>query len=313
MFHAPDSAAGKRAKCPTCGGVIQIPTAVEVEAAHAVPAAVADVDDQYGVEAPTSATEDRKRCPMCGELIAAKAIKCRFCGEVLDPTMRQMIAGAGDVSEPGWSKVRSGLQTIYYCVAIIIGAVLVIGIGAGVMGAMGAVQGGGDPPVALIILIAIGGLTILGAAIGTIVGQVLCTNVPERTGARGLAIGAVVCLVANILLGMVGGAAQVEAISGIGNLISMVGSVLFLLFIRKVALYLNDQSLATSALYFLIFGIAMAVGIIVMVVMAAVAANEIVLGLVGLGVFALIIVSVVWYLIILRSAIRLIDSRTAAR
>jgi hypothetical protein len=184
------------------------------------------------------------------------------------------------------------------------------------MGAMNAAQQNqnADPTIGMIILIifcCICGLAILGAGIGTIVGQVLCTNVPERSGARGFAIGAVVCVVANILISMVGGAAQNQGISGLGNIVSMAGSILFILFIRRIALYLNDQRLATSAGYFLAFAIAMMVGIVVLIVVAAVAANEIVFGLVGLGVLAAVIVSVVWYLMLIRSSIRLIDSRTA--
>jgi hypothetical protein len=49
-----------------------------------------------------------------------------------------------------------------------------------------------------------------------------------------------------------------------------------------------------------------------MVVFAAIAANQIILGLVGMAVLAAVVVSVVWYLILIRSSIRLIDSRTAA-
>src|SRR5205814_9903131 len=31
---------------------------------------------------------DRKPCPMCGEMIAASAVKCRFCGHYLDAKLR---------------------------------------------------------------------------------------------------------------------------------------------------------------------------------------------------------------------------------
>ena len=31
----------------------------------------------------------RRPCPMCGEMIVATAAKCRFCGEVFDPTLKK--------------------------------------------------------------------------------------------------------------------------------------------------------------------------------------------------------------------------------
>jgi hypothetical protein len=38
----------------------------------------------------TGGGSDRRPCPMCGEMIAANAAKCRFCGEIFDPTLLRL-------------------------------------------------------------------------------------------------------------------------------------------------------------------------------------------------------------------------------
>jgi predicted RNA-binding Zn-ribbon protein involved in translation (DUF1610 family) len=37
----------------------------------------------------TSTSEPQKPCPICGEMILASAVKCRYCGEVLDPKLKK--------------------------------------------------------------------------------------------------------------------------------------------------------------------------------------------------------------------------------
>jgi hypothetical protein len=53
-------------------------------------------EDEYGFQNVTEdegfagpAEPDRRPCPMCGEMIAAAAVKCRYCGEVLDETLKK--------------------------------------------------------------------------------------------------------------------------------------------------------------------------------------------------------------------------------
>jgi predicted RNA-binding Zn-ribbon protein involved in translation (DUF1610 family) len=101
-FNAPDSAAGKQAKCPKCGGPIKIPIAapaeevLEAELAPSTPYS----DDDFAVEPPPQRPEDadRKPCPKCGEMIQRSAMKCRFCGEILDPMLRAQNQGVGTSS-----------------------------------------------------------------------------------------------------------------------------------------------------------------------------------------------------------------------
>jgi ribosomal protein S27E len=89
-----DSSAGKRAKCPKCGGVIQIPAAGAPatgsgDAFHAESDPLAGFTDEELTGGPVvPASNERKPCPACGEMIARDAVKCRFCGEILDSALR---------------------------------------------------------------------------------------------------------------------------------------------------------------------------------------------------------------------------------
>jgi hypothetical protein len=95
-LRAPDKAAGRATKCPGCQAAIQVPEPVyeaeEVPAAPA-PAAEAQAEDAgppvVEVDTDPVVADDRRPCPMCGEMIKANAVKCRFCGEIFDPTLKR--------------------------------------------------------------------------------------------------------------------------------------------------------------------------------------------------------------------------------
>jgi hypothetical protein len=319
MFNAPDSAAGKRAKCPTCGGVIQIPSSAPVR--EPVPVAPQSSggfdDDEFEVEPPAALpgsataaspapTGERKRCPACGELIAASAIKCRFCNEVLDKSMEGMLGRTGDASDPGWRKVRAGLATMYYCIVTIFLVVLLVVFGAVAVGAMGGFQNNADPPIFAMILFLLAMLVAIGAGIGILIGQALCTNAPQHSGARGYAIGAIVCVGLNFILSFIGGATQTEALSGVAGLVSMVGNILFILFIRQAATYLGNLDLASSAGNFLIFAVCMFVGIIAIGVAAALAPP--IAAILGIALLIAGLVMFIWYLRLIKNLMTTIEA-----
>ena len=117
-LSAPDSAAGKRAKCPTCGAVVVVPEPVydaeevsedqglEEKPAPLPPSGVGDLldeADEYALaptlpppaaprpaaRTPSGAGDGRRPCPMCGEMIPVGAGVCRFCGEVFDASLKK--------------------------------------------------------------------------------------------------------------------------------------------------------------------------------------------------------------------------------
>jgi predicted RNA-binding Zn-ribbon protein involved in translation (DUF1610 family) len=94
VLKAPDSAAGKLAKCPNCEAKVRIPDAILDAEPVPLPSqeAAPEADDEFlsGIKGLRDnqfgeALPNRRPCPQCGEMIIATAAKCRYCGEIFDP------------------------------------------------------------------------------------------------------------------------------------------------------------------------------------------------------------------------------------
>ncbi len=158
-LKAPDSLAGKKAKCPQCGNVVPIPAAVldaeEVDAPPPLPKKASttakprpkpqpdDDDSSMFDDAADSESEGpadgRKPCPMCGEVIAESAVKCRYCGEIFDSSVAKAgkkgrRRGSGGEYAGFW--VRFVAAFVDGILTQILGG-LVGGVAGGVMGAIG--------------------------------------------------------------------------------------------------------------------------------------------------------------------------------
>jgi len=97
-----DEHAGKNVRCPQCGTVQRVPEDGVLEA-EASPSAEArdepyasrkpqretDGYDLSPAAKPAAADERREPCPACGEMILAHAVKCRYCGEIFDETLKR--------------------------------------------------------------------------------------------------------------------------------------------------------------------------------------------------------------------------------
>ncbi|HKB42381.1 MAG TPA: hypothetical protein VKD72_38500 [Gemmataceae bacterium] len=75
---------------------------------------------------PGGEDEARRPCPMCGEMIIASAVKCRFCGEIFDPTLRRRSADPVLADKFGTQmNVLGGLWIFFGCLfllAVIVGS-----------------------------------------------------------------------------------------------------------------------------------------------------------------------------------------------
>jgi len=144
MLSAPETAAGKKAKCPTCGQIMTVPEAVqdaeEIGASPSTPFSPLPsaespqnwLDEMQGPEAAPAthgpSGEARRPCPECGEMIVAGAAKCRFCGAVFDPRLRRTSMNQGQ-SYQGFattSMVLGILALPTFCFGIVFGIVAII-------------------------------------------------------------------------------------------------------------------------------------------------------------------------------------------
>jgi len=127
-LSAPDTAAGKKAKCPACGTTMVIPTGVfdaeEIGITSLPPTAPGydSVDGMpgAGTSQPSAASTmpgqepARRPCPTCGELIIATAAKCRFCGAVFDARLVGSMTPRGQ-SYQGFGTPAERIQQIHSC------------------------------------------------------------------------------------------------------------------------------------------------------------------------------------------------------
>ncbi len=137
---APDHAAGRKAKCPSCGAIMMLPAPVHDaetfdHGLQSSPSAsgplsapmgsgisdlLDETDEMYSLQtSPASGPQSpsnpfgqgvqpsmvdpglpRRPCPACGEMIIMSALKCDYCGELLDPGLkRRSRRGGGGLDE----------------------------------------------------------------------------------------------------------------------------------------------------------------------------------------------------------------------
>lgn len=179
------------------------------------------------------------------------------------------------------SNTALGLSLVYYGIVLFLFS-LILGMLAGIF-------------LPLVALLALPGILI--APILMFVGPLFCLTVPAQTNAKGLIIATVVLQLANyvaIFLPMIGfDFGEFQRFTQTLNLLS---NICFLLFMRKLAMFIGRVDLAGRASRILIGGIVVLVGIIATAVftMARLDASMIMLALLALLAIGVVVLFVMY-------------------
>jgi predicted Zn finger-like uncharacterized protein len=287
-LRVPDELLGQRVKCPTCSSVF---TAGE-QAGGAPPAPEEPAEDRGRVTAREPSPREREDRSYQEEPVSRRRPRFEDEDDFEGPGERTGRRGAR-ADRSAWQKVRTGITMILTSICIIIGSVVLLFCGSCLMGmAMGAAGAGGrGGPGAggaaaglggLLILVILFLIAMLISLILQITGYAFCMFAPPKHGARVLAITAFGLTIGSLLLtftaigvdilggalgASVGNPMAMGAGRSVGSIVQMVsylmsvaGLIVFLFFLRSVAISIRNQGLVQSVQHLLILGGVMIVG-----------------------------------------------------
>ena len=262
IIQAKASLAGKRVKCPTCSQPVDIPNTTSLPSPDVPgPAKVKKSPTLGNAPMPLPSTpETRFNNSVWDDL--AKTVATAEKAEVVK---HKPIEGSNQYAVSRQSNsldnVQRGITFVYIGVLLNVAAVL---------------------SVVLIILLKADPLSIVclllsnASSLLSMIGRILCLTVPKQVGATALiyfAVGFDVTALLATVSGMILGMPNLSSISG---LISVFATVLFLIFLRKLATYIKSDELVQRASEVLI----LCAGLVVFPVAGLVAISA--LGLIGM-------------------------------
>lgn len=309
-LSAPDSAAGKRAKCPACGSPVLVPS--REPPVDSTPQPEGDLSSFYDEElSKASPATSGPTCPSCGSPVAKGATKCGTCGEKiasnvrLDQPSRKHPRAGHEQTAAGLEKVAIGLLLVLAGIALITISIILVTFGPILLPQLLGVR------LTASILMAVPYFAIVGGLLGT-AGRVLCLLVPRSAGAHAFILGSVGLELAALGIGFADAAAELPAgASSFGSLCSLASLVLFVLFMKRLAAFVGQPDLAEEAQTLVTTGLLL-IGLFIATAVITVVAPGFacVGGLVGLGCFIVMLMLLFRYVRLINDLRQAVLDRT---
>ena len=108
---------------------------------------------------------------------------------------------------------------------------------------------------------------VVASSLLSMIGRILCLSVPKEVGASGLIYAAVALDVSSLFAAVSRMIPGLPNFSGFSGLLSLAAMVFFLIFLKKLAVFINDSESAARASSLLNLGIGLVVVMVAMIVL----------------------------------------------
>ena len=119
---------------------------------------------------------------------------------------------------------------------------------------------------------------VVASSLLSMIGRILCLSVPKEVGASGLIYTAVALDVSSLFAAVSRMIPGLPNFSGFSGLLSLAAMVFFLIFLKKLAVFINDSESAARASSLLNLGIGLVVVMVAMIVLPLVSLQAFALG-----------------------------------
>lgn len=249
---APESAAGKRGKCPKCGKsfVIPRPKAAAPVPTPQPPPADDQSSDDFGLDAPELAEPDSGLDDLLDDALSQPAPAAKLPDQNVAEKPRARSKESGDTV----AKMRllaNGIKLVFWGTVLILGSIV-----SAIL----------SPMISENLGTASTALALIGAALSTI-GRAICLGAPSQAGGKGVLVAAVACDLVYMGITMVGVPGLPVLVTGIAAVFLWLATlILFILFLQAVAKSIHQDQLAEEArslIIFVVMAMFLLVGIVI--------------------------------------------------
>jgi hypothetical protein len=191
-------------------------------------------------------------------------------------SIRASISRKGSIEMGRFKHVRTGITCVYAGLLLTVAAVLIVPLVIVPL----AIQLKSAP------LLLLAPLLVIAASLLSMIGRIFCLSVPQEVGATGLIYTAVVCDVSALIASVSGMVPGLPDVSAYSALLSIIGLVFFVLFLKKLAVYIDARDSAVRASNLLNVSVGLVVVMVAMIFLPLMALVALVLGLLGLILYS---------------------------
>ncbi|MEO2036868.1 MAG: hypothetical protein ABGZ35_32735 [Planctomycetaceae bacterium] len=182
------------------------------------------------------------------------------------------------------ANVEKGVGYVLYGLCLIFAGILVMLLGAFMLAAAS--------PAVVVAMITVGQMILTAGTILALVGRIMCLSVPDDCAATGVIYAAVGCDVTVVLISAASWFVDLpQLVSLLSNLLSLAATILFLIFLGKIAQHIRDNDSEQRAVMVLRLLIATFVTVFLGVCLTPLLIVALIMAIIGFFIYVRLLIS----------------------